>query len=134
MPREQCCSPPARPCLLGPGFKGAASRAAPLGILVSLRKKCPVASAEGCPAAASSPRGGLLHLHQRPAKAPGFLFYSEDVEAFQQCCSRSLPTYFEKYPASVEHLSVKGEEIPPCYYFLLIVLAWCGFGYYGFVK
>lgn len=89
-------------------------------------------------------RAALLH-HLHPGvgssictsdlqKALGVLFYSKDVEAFQQRCSRSLPTYFEKYPASVEHLSVKGEEIPPCYYFLPIVLAWCGFGYYGFVK
>lgn len=63
-----------------------------------------------------------------------FLFYSEGVKTFRWCCSRSLPACFEKYPATVKHLSVKGEEIPPRYYFLPIVLAWCGFGYYGFVK
>lgn len=82
-----------------------------------------------------STRVGSSILHWGPAEALGFLFYSKDVETFWWCCSRSLPACFEKYPASVEHLSVKGEEIlPPLYYFLLIVLPWCAFGYYGCVK
>lgn len=80
------------------------------------------------------PGVGSRILRRRPAEAPWFLFYSEGVKTFRRCCSRSLPACFEKYPASVKHLSVKGEEIPPRYYFLSIVLAWCGFGYYWFVK
>lgn len=59
------------------------------------------------------PGVGSSILHQRPAEASGFLFYSKDVETFWRRWSRSLPAHFEKYPASVEHLSVKGEEIPP---------------------
>lgn len=59
------------------------------------------------------PGVGSSILHRRPAEAPGFLFYSKDVESFRWRWSRSLPAHFEKYPASVEHLSVKGEEIPP---------------------
>lgn len=82
------------------------------------------------------PGVGSSILHWRPTGALGILFCSKDVEIFQQLCSHLLAVYFEKYPASVEHLSVKGEEIytplPP--YFLAIVLAWRGFGYYGFVK
>lgn len=101
---------------------------------ISLQKKHPVPFVVSCPAAASPPGVGSSILQRRPAEAPGFLFYSKDVETFRRRCSRSLPAYFEKYPASVEHLSVKGEEIRPRYYFLSIVLAWCGFGYYGFVK
>lgn len=82
-----------------------------------------------------SARGGLLHPVPATCRGPG-VFYCvlRMLKHFWRRCSRSLPAHFEKYPASVEHLSVKGEEIPPRYYFLPIVLAWCGFGYYGFVK
>lgn len=101
---------------------------------ISQPRKHPVLLVVGCPAAASPPRRELLHPAPVTCKGPVLFILSEGVETFRRHCSRPLPACFEKYPASVEHLSVKGEEIPPRYYFLPIVLAWCGFGYYGFVK
>lgn len=69
---------------------------------------------------------GLPGLRQWPTEPWGF-----HAEMSHWCWAHTLG----KCTASVEHLPAKGEEIHPSLsYFLPIVLAWCGVGYYGFVK
>jgi len=118
---EQVSGGSASPLLPAPACldRGPGEPAAPLLLPTSLWLCTPAGEAshavtESCPAAASPPRGGGLCPAPMTCTGLGFfILFSKDGETFRQRCSRSLPVHFEKYPASVEHLSVKGEEIPP---------------------
>lgn len=105
-------------CLLGPVTKGAwipVLSLQPCGFVsfISQLRKHPMMLVVGSCCNISTVGWAPASCTGDLQEALWFLFYSEGVEPFRWCCSRSLLACFEKYPASVKHLSVKGEEISP---------------------